>query len=103
MKEYRNIMRSFSKEYQEGNHREIPEDEIEKYLAKDFKKITLENNQRYTFDKLIGRFSSSSYSPKEGTSEYDDSYNSLKKAFSRYKIDNEVIFRYDSDMYIGRI
>jgi len=101
--EYETILKTFSKEYQGGTRRNISDDVIEKYFRKDFKKITLENNQEFSFDELIGRFSSSSYSPKEGTSEYNDSYNLLKRIFDQYKINNKVLFKYDTNIFIGRI
>jgi len=101
--EYENILNKYSKNYKESTHRNISDEAIEKYFVKDFKKYMIENNQKFNFTELLGRFSSSSYTPKQGTDEYKDSYNSLEKIFNKYKADNKIVFDYDTKIYIGRI
>ena len=101
--EYDSILKKFSKEYGESSHRNISDEVIEKYFSADFKKNTIDNHQKFNFIELMGRFSSGSYTPKEGTDEYQNSYNALKKIFHKYKKSGKIIFNYDTKLFTGRI
>jgi hypothetical protein len=52
---------------------------------------------------VFSSFSSSSYTPKEGTQEYIESKILLEKIFGKYEIDGKIIFEYEFSIYIGRI
>jgi ubiquinone/menaquinone biosynthesis C-methylase UbiE len=62
----------------------------ENLYSKDYKKIIIDNNQELTFVELMGRFLASSYSPKEGSNLYNESYRLLEKIFNEYKINRVV-------------
>jgi ubiquinone/menaquinone biosynthesis C-methylase UbiE len=91
-------------EYNESPHlRNIPGGTIKSYFYKDYHEIILKNSQEFNFSELIGRFSSSSYVPKEGTQEYNTSSKYLETIFNQYNEDNKVVFNYNTKIYIGRI
>lgn len=101
--EYDNILKKHSKDYAESEHRNIPDEEIEKYFLKDFNKYTIDYHQKFNFTELLGRFASGSYTPKEGTKEYLDSYNEMEIIFNRFKVKDEIVFNYDTKIFTGRI
>jgi ubiquinone/menaquinone biosynthesis C-methylase UbiE len=102
LNEYDNILKNIPA-YKGSIHRIFPDEEIEKFYLKDYKKITLESNRELTFNELLGGFLSSSYSPKEGTNEYIESYKSLESVFNEYKVNDKVILSYITEIYIGRM
>ena len=101
--EYDSILKKYSKDYGEITHRNISDEVIEKYYSGDYKKYTIDNYQEFNFTELMGRFSSGSYTPKEGTDEYKDSYRSLEKIFHKYETNGKIVFKYDTKIYAGRI
>ena len=76
---------------------------IEKIYSKDYKKIVFDKKHELTFAELMGGFLSSSYSPKEGSDLYNESYKLLEKIFNEHKTKDKVIFNYETEMYIGRL
>jgi ubiquinone/menaquinone biosynthesis C-methylase UbiE len=100
--EYDNMLKRFPA-YNGNDHKNTSDEIIEKYYSKDYKKIILENCRELTFTELLGSFSSSSYTPKEGTQEYIESKILLEKIFGKYEIDGKIIFEYEFTIYIGRI
>jgi ubiquinone/menaquinone biosynthesis C-methylase UbiE len=102
LKEYDSILQN-NPAYKGSIHKIFSDDVIESFYSKDYKKIILENNREITFVELVGSFMSSSYSPKEGSNEYNESYKLLDKIFNEYKINDKVIFSYETEIYIGRL
>jgi ubiquinone/menaquinone biosynthesis C-methylase UbiE len=100
--EYDNVLKIFPN-YKGSDHRDTSDEIIGGYYKKDYKKIILEYNRKLTFTELLGSFSSSSYTPKEGTKEYSESKILLEKIFDKYKSNDEVVFEYEFTIYIGRI
>jgi ubiquinone/menaquinone biosynthesis C-methylase UbiE len=102
LKEYDSILQN-NPAYKGSINKLFPDDVIESFYSKDYKKNTFEENREINFDELIGGFLSSSYSPKEGSTEYNESYKLLDKIFNEYKINDKVIFSYETKIYTGRL
>jgi ubiquinone/menaquinone biosynthesis C-methylase UbiE len=100
--EYDNILKNFP-DYKGSDHRNTSDEIIEKYFVEKYKKIIFDYNRELTFTELLGSFSSSSYTPKEGTKEYNDSKILLEKIFDKYEKNDKVIFDIEFTIYIGRI
>jgi ubiquinone/menaquinone biosynthesis C-methylase UbiE len=100
--EYDKMLRKFP-DYKGDDHRHTSDEIIEKYYSKDYKKITMENNHELTFTELLGSFSSSSYTPKEDTQEYNESKILLENIFTKYKVNDKVNFGFEIAIYIGII
>ena len=107
MQEYEEFLIKNFPNYNERNRRDISEnisyEKIMKYYSKDNKKVTIENNRELNFTELLGGFLSASYSPKEDTKEYFESKKILELMFSKYNVNNKVIFEYETIIYMGRI
>jgi ubiquinone/menaquinone biosynthesis C-methylase UbiE len=101
--EYENILKSNISDYKGNIHRNYSDEIIEDFLLMDYKKIKFENNRELTFTELLGSFSSSSYSPKEETQEYNDIYKLLDKIFNDYKTNDKILCNYETEIYIGRL
>ena len=82
--EYENILNNIP-DYKGNIHRNFSDEIIEKYFLRDYRKIILETNRELTFAELLGSFSSSSYSPKENSMEYNEIHKLLDKIFNKYK------------------
>jgi ubiquinone/menaquinone biosynthesis C-methylase UbiE len=103
LKKYEEILK-FNPDYKGDIHKsKYTDEDLEKLFAKEFKKIKCHNNVEIDFDNVLGRFMSSSYSPKTGTELYNKSFNELRKIFDKYEMDNKIIFKYEMEIYIGRI
>ena len=101
--EYDDILKKYSKDYAESAHRNLSDEAIEKYFSAGFGKYSTDNFQEFGFTELLGRFSSGSYTPKEGTDEYLDSVKSLEAIFKKHQINNKITFNYDTKVYAGYI
>jgi hypothetical protein len=53
--------------------------------------------------RLIGRAFSSSYPPAQDTKDGRALSVLLKKLFDQYQINGTVMFRYDTEIYLGRV
>jgi len=100
--EYENILNNIP-DYKGNIHRNFSDEIIEKYFLRDYRKIILETNRELTFAELLGSFSSSSYSPKENSMEYNEIHKLLDKIFNEYKINDKIICNYEREIYIGNI
>ena len=99
---YEEILFDKIPEYKVVNHKNISEEIIKKILEKDYSKRTFNNNQKFNLDGVLGRLSSSSYTPKPNTSEYKAIEKEIVKTFEKYSINNTIMFNYDTEIYSGR-
>ena len=61
------------------------------------------NQQLFDEEGLIGRAYSSSYVPAEDTAAGKQFLPMLKKLFAQYNQDEKVVFRYETEVYLGEV
>ena len=64
---------------------------------------TFIHSKIYSLEMLIGLSKSLSYAPKEDSEYYEEFINGIIKIFNKYKNDDEVIFDFHTEMYIGKV
>lgn len=102
LQEYEALLQSIP-DYLEVTHNNLTEDALKEFLGYRYKKKTFANSQTFDLDGLLGRFSSSSYAPKEGTADYFEVKKKLEYIFSKTSVEGEVSFNYITEVYSGRI
>ena len=91
-------------EYNTVNHKNITRDIINSFMGNtDILTKSLVNSQEFDWTGLKGRFSSSSYTPEPGTAGYFENIAILKKLFDKYNMDGKVQFKYNTEMFLGRM
>jgi ubiquinone/menaquinone biosynthesis C-methylase UbiE len=101
--EYEKLIKEFATDYNEISHRNITQSIIEEfYLPNTFKKFTLQYEQYFDLQGLIGRIVSSSYMPNEEDDNFPQLKNAIVDLFSKYKQNGIITFAYDTFMYIGK-
>lgn len=103
LKEYEEILVSKIPEYTEVNHNNITEDIIKTFLIRDYSKVIFRNNQIFNLEGVLGRLSSSSYTPKQDTKEYEIIKEAIINAFNQYSTDGVISFNYNTEIYSGKI
>ncbi len=98
-KGYEQILVSTIEEYGNARHRDIEDLGIKEFFSpKSMQTVTLKNEQIFNLNGLKGRLKSSSYCPKEGE-DYENLMEGMEKLFERHKVDNSIVFNYDTKIY----
>jgi ubiquinone/menaquinone biosynthesis C-methylase UbiE len=103
LKEYEEILVNKIPEYTVVNHNNITEDLIKAFLIRDYSKVIFRNNQIFDLEGVLGRLSSSSYTPKQDTKEYEIIKAEIVKMFNQYSTDGVISFNYNTEIYSGKI
>ncbi len=103
LKEYERLIREGIPEYSEVNHYRITENVMNTFYEKNYKQDVFPNTQVFDWESLVGRFRSSSYTPKEDTSDYAELENKLRKIFDKYNVNGTVEFEYEAIVQSGQI
>lgn len=104
--EYERLLLRCSREY-----RQVSEDrsraenpETARHLFGHAPQVALfANPQRLSFEHLLGRLQSSSYSPQRGDPEYEPMTQGLREVFARHQHNGEVAFAYETRVYYGQL
>jgi SAM-dependent methyltransferase len=103
LKEYEEILVNKIPEYTVVNHNNITEDIIKTFLIRDYSQVIFKNNQVFDLEGVLGRLSSSSYTPKQNTKEYENIKAEIVKIFNQYSTDGVISFNYNTEIYSGKI
>lgn len=103
LKKYDDALIKYGTDYNEVNHQNLSDEKIMRCFSKKYHKVSFPNFQEFNFDGVLGRLSSSSYAPKNGTKEYQIIKETLQEAFTMHSIDGKVRFNYNTDVYHGEI
>lgn len=91
-------------EYSKVNHKNTEKLTIEKFIGTSNVNFqTFPNSQKFDLDGLMGRFFSSSYTPSIGTVEYDEQVRKLETLFNSTNDDGLIEFKYQTQIYLGRM
>ena len=98
------LLKNNLEEYKCVDHKNITIEVItDFFLPNEFEIVKRPINQGFNLEDFIGRVISSSYAPQYGTKEGDLFINALTDLFNKHKQNNQVEFRYDSTMYLGKL
>jgi peptidoglycan/xylan/chitin deacetylase (PgdA/CDA1 family)/SAM-dependent methyltransferase len=87
--------------YSELTHDNITRDILEGFLGPRLQVRTFPHSQEFDLEGLLGRFQSSSYTPREGTREFHEARAKLEEIFHRTARNGRVAFLYETELYSG--
>jgi len=90
-------------DYKQVNHRNIDFQDIADFCAPSL--VTLhqfKNEQRFNFEGLLGRLSSSSYMPAKGDPGYTPMVDDLEHLFKHHQQNDSVVIEYDTSVFVAR-
>jgi SAM-dependent methyltransferase len=91
-------------DYDRINHQNLKHDDFVRFYRDGQYKLTkFPNQQIFNFEQLAGRAFSSSYVPTEGTEAGQSFKMQLKDVFDLYQQDGVVVFKYDTEVYLGQL
>jgi SAM-dependent methyltransferase len=102
-RDYEALIRHYSTDYQQVDHRNITDDRIGAFFSPDAFALTIfPNEQRFDLTGLTGRLLSSSYIPKEGPG-HAAMLRELEQLFGQYASGGKVRVGYATKVYTGTL
>jgi ubiquinone/menaquinone biosynthesis C-methylase UbiE len=102
--EYEQLLRKYSTDYANVDHRNITGEILHAFFLPDeFKLQTLSYSQTLNFEELKGRLLSSSYSPLPGEPNCESMLEDLRAIFDAHQIHGQVAFEYDTQLFYGHL
>lgn len=103
-KVYEELLIRYANDYQQVDHRNIREKDIEAFFAPaPVMSGVLHNEQVFDYEGVKGRLLSSSYAPNRGEPNFEPMIVYLHEIFDRYQRDGQVSFSYDCKLFLGQI
>ena len=101
---YEILTQTYASDYQDVSHRNVGDEEIARFFAPGGHQLaSFENVQRFDFESLLGRATSSSYMPTPQHERYPEMVAELKRVFERFSKESGVALRYRTQVYYGRL
>jgi SAM-dependent methyltransferase len=104
--EYDEVLHRYSSDYQQlaqqRRYAESPES-ARILFGGDFEIASFPNLQSLDFQGLVGRALSSSYTPEPGEPQHVPMVAGLREVFQRHAVSGEIVFTYETRMYLGRL
>ena len=101
---YDGMLRELLPEYNQVNHMNLTAADLEMYFVPgQMQLLQFANPQRLDFTSLLGRLRSTSYCPPENTPDYIALVNELLALFDRHAHEGQVVFDYDTHLYLGPV
>lgn len=101
---YENLLKKHTKEYNEVNHRNINESDLNTLFRNgQYKTACYPNMQVFDLEGLKGRAFSSSYIPAEGSEEGEEFMKLLEAIFDQFNSAGKVYFHYQTEVYFGKL
>jgi len=101
---YDQLLKDVSGDYERVNHQNLTKTEFENfYRDGKYTRFTFPNVQVFNLEQLTGRAFSSSYLPAQESEAGRALGIRLKDIFDRYQTNGSVIFRYVTEVYLGRV
>jgi len=97
--EYEAFIQRWSSDYHVVKHNNIGDDEVEAFLGTGCTKAVFENKQVLDFDGVLGRISSSSYMPPEGSDAFGPMSIALRELFAKHAVADRIEILYDTIVY----
>jgi SAM-dependent methyltransferase len=101
---YELLLQQQDGDYERINHQNLTETDFASfYHDGKYKLAKFPNFQVFNFEQLAGRAFSSSYVPAPDTEAGHEFSLQLKQIFDQYQTNGTVMFRYDTEVYLGRL
>ena len=101
---YELLLQQQSSDYERVNHQNLTATDFANfYRDGKYKLAKFPNLQVFNFEQLAGRAFSSSYVPPLDTEAGQLFNHQLKTIFDQYQTNGTVLFKYDTEVYLGRI
>lgn len=98
------LLKKQSNDYECVNHQNLSKTDFENfYRDSKYQLVKFPNEQVFNLEQLMGRAFSSSYLPAQDTDAGKKLSVLLTNLFDWYQIDGRVTFRYDTEVYLGRV
>ena len=103
-KEYDALLKNDSVDYNKVNHQNIKDINFKVFFKDGIYEVNkFPNEQVFDEDGLIGRAYSSSYVPPQGTEKGEVFLKLLKKLFARHNHNGHISFKYETEIYLGKV
>lgn len=104
---YEALLLEFSTDYTEINHKNITDSHEAKFnhFFRDghYQTLRFPNYQYFDYEGVKGRLLSSSYAPNESHPRHFPMLAALQRIFDDHQENGQVIFEYDTELFIGRL
>lgn len=101
---YELLLKQQTGDYEHVNHQNLTETDFANFFHNGkYKLIKFPNFQVFNLEQLTGRAFSSSYLPAQDTEEGRALSVLLKGLFDQYQTNGTIMFRYDTEIYLGRV
>lgn len=102
--EYEFFLREFGTDYEQvGFQHKVDESSFDEFFGGPWTSRECFYEQRFDFEGLKGRVLSASYVPEPGAPRFDEMMAELRRLFEVNEMDGEVVFRYRTKVYCGRL
>lgn len=103
LRDYEALLLKYGTDYQEVRHERTTEEIADFFAPSDFGTRTFEMNQECDYAGLEGRLLSSSYTPGPDHANHQPMLDELGRIFDLYQNDGEVVLKYDTRVFYGRL
>jgi len=101
---YDRLLKQQSGDYEQVNHQNLSEaDFVNFYRDGKYQLVKFPNVQVFNLEQLTGRAFSSSYLPAQDSDASKELSLLLRGLFNQYQVDGTVLFRYNTEVYLGRV
>lgn len=103
-KAYDNLLNEKAIDYKEVNHQHLKEVNFESFFRDGKYSLTkFPNQQIFDYEGLAGRAFSSSYVPEADSKAGIEFSRLLKQLFDEHQLNGQVKFRYETEIYLGKV
>ena len=102
-REYENLLLNYGTDYHEVRRLGGDLTARKFFGSSEFQTRVFDNRQEFDYAGLEGRLLSSSYTPQNGSLEYEPMLQELRRIFETNQVNGRVIFDYNAQIYYGRI
>lgn len=104
MKAYEDLLLRFGTDYQKVAAENIVEEDIRAFFApNELQIVRFYHSQTFDYDGFKGRLLSTSYSPKQGDTGFEDMIGELTRVFEACQKDGFIEFEYECKCYYGSL
>jgi len=101
---YDQLMKRTAPDYENVKHMRLGDSDYRAFFGNgSYSKAVFDNEQQLTYEELLGRASSSSYTPLPGTDAYQSFVQELEALFAAHQKDGYIPFHYVTEVYYGQM
>ena len=104
LRDYEALLKKYGADYAQVRHENVDQSRLDSfYRPGNWRKRSVNNEQRLTRDGLRGRALSSSYVPADGDPAQAAMLKELDELFTKYGREEHVVIEYDTEIYFGQM